>query len=581
MAAAPIDLEAGNGRRIVGRGMLEDDDAVRSEQPGRTREDLGESARADVGIGRIEEDDPEGALDLEQGAVDLHGEDLDAVIGAQGPSILADGGDRVPRVLDEDRAGGPSGQGLEGERTAARIEIENTGGGLVFGLVTELPVGDEHREEGLANPVRGRPGGRSSWSRKGTRTPASAGDAHSPTAPASERTPFDPCGESGIVSSSMARRALASLLVLVATLLAGGVLLPRTAHADPPGAHTVPVAVLTFDSEDADEQADAITGALRSRVRAAAGWSLIETTSALGMLTAAMRCPSRPTPECQAKIGEQLKTERYIWGVVTKGPSQGQVTAEIHLYQRGKPDSAFKESYADNLKDSNDDTLKKVAARIIERLGATVIGVVLVRSADATGEIVIDGEKRIPVDKSGVTRVELAAGGHSIEVTAPSGAPAKRNVLVIAGKETPAEFGAPPSTEPPPEPENPERTRKIIGGIAMGGGVVLGVFAIQQLLHYSDLQDRATDAVSNTPRGESCATDECKQLDSKSKAASGLAIGLGAASVVAIGVGAYFFFTAPSSSSTTGDAKTPPKRVTRVLPAMGPSSGSLSVVGTF
>ena len=32
-----------------------------------------------------------------------------------------------------------------------------------------------------------------------------------------------------------------------------------------PGAHTVPVAVLAFDSDDAEEQAEAITGAIRSR----------------------------------------------------------------------------------------------------------------------------------------------------------------------------------------------------------------------------------------------------------------------------------------------------------------------------
>jgi hypothetical protein len=54
-------------------------------------------------------------------------------------------------------------------------------------------------------------------------------------------------------------------------------------------------------------------------MRAAPGWSLTETTQSLGMLTAALRCPARPTLECQAKIGEQLKAERYIWGLLAKG----------------------------------------------------------------------------------------------------------------------------------------------------------------------------------------------------------------------------------------------------------------------
>src|SRR4051794_1055170 len=190
-------------------------------------------------------------------------------------------------------------------------------------------------------------------------------------------------------------RAFPTVLVLLLAVLA----LPHVAHADQPGAHTVPVAVLAFDSEDAEEQADAITGAVRSRIRAAQGWSLIETTQSLGMMTAAFKCPSRPPPDCQQKIAEQIKAERYIFGFVAKGPTAGSVTAEIHLYQKGKADTVLKETYADNLKDSNDDTLRKIAARIVERLGGTAVGVIVVRSSDQTGDVVVDGEKHVPLDK--------------------------------------------------------------------------------------------------------------------------------------------------------------------------------------
>ena len=162
--------------------------------------------------------------------------------------------------------------------------------------------------------------------------------------------------------------------VLFALIALMTLLVPRLSHADQGGGHTVPVAVLTFDSEDAEDQADAFTGALRSRIRAAQGWSLIETAQSLGMLTAALKCPSRPPPDCQQRIGEQLKAERYIWGYVAKGPQSGQVTAEIHLYQRGKPDTVIKENYADNLKDQNDDTLRKIAAHVLERLGGQAVG---------------------------------------------------------------------------------------------------------------------------------------------------------------------------------------------------------------
>ena len=369
------------------------------------------------------------------------------------------------------------------------------------------------------------------------------------------------------------------LVLLVLTVLA----LPRVARADQPGGHSVPVAVLAFDSEDSEEQADAITSAVRSRIRAAPGWSLIETTQSLGMLTAAMKCPTRPPPECQQKIAEQIKAERYIWGFVMKGPTQGQVTAEIHLYQKGKADTVLKESYADNLKDLNDDTLRKIATRIVERLGGTAVGIVIVKSTEQTGEIVVDGEKHVPLAQ-GTARVELAAGGHSIEL-APAGGPAvKRNVVVTAGRETVVEFTPQGAVEPPAE-GSPVKTRKIIGGISMGVGAVLGAVAVYEAINWnslvSDGKDYADTLEKPAQPGRECREydSKCIQIDKDAKTASALAWTLGGAGVVALGVGAFLFFS-DSSSSETNKAEAP-KPKTRVVPQVGGNSGGVMVLGSF
>ena len=386
---------------------------------------------------------------------------------------------------------------------------------------------------------------------------------------------------------------LSRLALLVLSIVLTGLALPRVARADQPGAHTVPVAVLAFDSDDAEEQADAITGALRSRVRAAQGWSLIETTQSLGMMTAAFKCPSRPPPECQQKIAEQIKSERYIFGFVAKGPTAGQVTAEIHLYQKGKPDTVLKETYADNLKDSNDDTLRKIAARIVERLGGTAVGVIVVKSADQTGEVVIDGEKHVPL-ANGTARVELAAGGHSVEVAPTTGASTKRNVLVTAGRETVVEFSAAATVEPPRE-EGKSHTRKIVGGVTMGAGVVLGAVAVIELISYLSLQSdgkKRADAISaadaNAHKGEECRTYDlgpngCGVIDSKAKTASGLAIGFGAGAAVALGVGAFLFFGDSGTTEKAATSEPPRSRPTqlRVVPSVGAGSGSLVLLGAF
>lgn len=383
----------------------------------------------------------------------------------------------------------------------------------------------------------------------------------------------------------MARRALVpSLFLFFVTLVAMAALIafPRTARADQAGGHSVPVAVLTLDSEDAEDNAEALTAALKSRVRNAAGWSLIDTPQSLGMLTAALKCPARPTPECQQKIADQIKAERYIYGFVTKGPQQGQVTAEIHLFQKGKADTVVKESYSDNLKDGNDDTLKKIAGRVVERLGGSAVGVVVVRAPDQTGEIVVDGEKHVPL-KDGVARIELAGGGHAIELAPTGGAITKRNVLVTPGRETVVEFTPTPKVV---EPEKPFPTRKVVGGGLAVVGIGLGVASVVSLFAYLDALDKGEErAKFVAPQGDTkCrefdfGTGSCDEFDSKAKKNSAVAIVTGAAGGLALAVGAYLFFTeskeSPSSSSAA--LATPPKPKVRIAPTLG----GMTVLGTF
>lgn len=385
----------------------------------------------------------------------------------------------------------------------------------------------------------------------------------------------------------MARRGIGLLFVLVVMIVM--LAAPRGARADQPGGHTVPVAVLAFDSEDAEDNAEAITAALRSRVRQAQGWSLIETTQSLGMLTAALKCPTRPDPACQQRIAETLKAERYIFGYVTKGPQQGQVTAEIHLYQRGKADTVLRESYSDNLKDGNDDTLRKIASRIVERLGGAAVGVVVVRAGDQQGEVVVDGEKHVPL-KDGQARIELAAGGHSIEL-APVGAPAtKRNVLVTAGRETVLEFTAMPAGGAPVE-EKPFPTKKVVGGVTLAVGVGLAVVAVISAVNYSDAISKGEDRAKvapippNVDKDTPCreydkGSNSCDQFDSDAKKSSAIALVTGGVSLVALGVGAYLLFSRDGSSeraSTPAAKATPQKPRARVVPSVG----GLAVVGTF
>ncbi len=395
----------------------------------------------------------------------------------------------------------------------------------------------------------------------------------------------------------MLRRWLVLALVVLAF-----VLFPRRqAHAEQSTAHSVSVAVLAFDSEDAEEQADALTGALRSRIRASQGWSLVETSQSLGMLTAALRCPTKPlTAECEQKIADQIKSERYIFGYVTKGPQANQVTAEIHLYQKSKPDTVIRESYADNLKDQNDDTLRKIAQRVLDRLGGTAVGTIVVRMGSENGEVIIDGDKRAPLEK-GTARVELSPGGHSVEVAVAGQAPQKRNVLVTAGKETVVDLalaGTTPSE--PPRSESSFPTRKVVGGSLAALGIGGGVFAGVMLAGYFDAKQKGEDyqnaaAVNpedpKLPPGQSadqaCSSGTlpsnatiCKTNDDATTKSTIFWVAAPAAAVL-LGAGAYFLLTdGGSDEKGTSSAKTKAPKP-RVTPSVGHNSAGLFLSGSF
>src|SRR5882762_4707486 len=122
-------------------------------------------------------------------------------------------------------------------------------------------------------------------------------------------------------------------------LLGGALFMSAVAHAEPPGPGVVPLHVIAIQSDDADDQAEALTAAIRSRVRAIRGFSLLDSDFALEVLTLGLKCGGVPDEACQNKIGDHIHADRYIWGIVRRSKSHRQVTAELHLWTRGRPSS--------------------------------------------------------------------------------------------------------------------------------------------------------------------------------------------------------------------------------------------------
>jgi hypothetical protein len=387
-------------------------------------------------------------------------------------------------------------------------------------------------------------------------------------------------------------------VVPLVLFVVGGLLMRLSGTAQAQAAKPQSLHVLEIDSEDADEQAEALTGAMRSRVRSAPGWVLLDTTQSLSMLTAALRCPSRPDTACLQRIGDQLKADRFVWGIISKAPGR-QVTADIHLWTRGKPDQAIRESYSDNLKDQNDDTLRKIAGRFFDRLtgGAAATMNVHVASAGApwVGEATLaaDDNQKVPLDH-GSAVIVLSGGPHVLEVHATGFTSLPQNVIAAPGVNQDLTFELTPVAIAPPPAAPVSNKRTVTWAVLVGGGTLIvasGVLGIVFEVERSKL---------NTERGNNYNTfsatpiqDPCNLMGigpnpqtTAGCSAHNTAQAVEIPMIVSFGVGAALAATgiwlltsdhkegqAPASASTLHDV--------RILPALGPRGGSLGLSATF
>src|SRR5580704_16460332 len=203
--------------------------------------------------------------------------------------------------------------------------------------------------------------------------------------------------------------------LVVLALVASFVLESRPAWAEPANGKATPVYVLSVWTNDVDDQADALTQALRSRVRQSPGWSLAQTNQSFETLSLALRCPPTPNQSCLDRIGDQLHADHYVWGTMAKEKA-GEVSVELRLWSRGKPQVEASETYNENLKDPGDEALRAVAGRLFAKLtsnGAT--GTLVVHAGTASGSVQVDGVTKGRLDE-GVARLDVPEGSHTVVV---------------------------------------------------------------------------------------------------------------------------------------------------------------------
>jgi hypothetical protein len=399
--------------------------------------------------------------------------------------------------------------------------------------------------------------------------------------------------------------------IALAWVCASVLLVCGSARAEPPNSHATPLYVLSVWTNDADDQADALTQQLRSRVRQMPGWSLLETSQSFETLAIALRCPPTPNQACLDRVGEHLHADHYVWGTMAKEKA-GEVTADIRLWSRGKPSTDASETYSENLKDPSDDALRAVAAKLIGKVlgSAAPMGVLVVHAGTGRGAVLVDGTTKGTLDE-GTARLNVAVGQHTVSVRLAGFEADSKSVTVAEGTEnevsvtltavsSESEHPAPEAEAAPERPGSPFPVRKVLAYSALVAGALLLAGAVAEGVAWENDKSASNNDRANIPASvnDVCsippgqppsvvmsAQDACTKNSNATGASTGAWIfgGIGAALV---GTGVVLLVTDPGHPTATEPAQAANRPVvTRptlsVQPSFGPHVAAFGLRVTF
>lgn len=369
------------------------------------------------------------------------------------------------------------------------------------------------------------------------------------------------------------------------------------ADADEPGPNALPVKVVSIKSDDALDQAEALTGALQKAVRGAQGWSLAEgKAQSLEFLILQMKCPEPIDAACEARIADVIKADRYLWGTVE--PSGDFVTGSLNYWVRGKGTSSTELKYSANLADASDDALIEVAKEAFTAVsGGPPKGGLRVTTGGIEAQLYVDGEPIGALAAEGAT-YQLPAGDHEIVVKAPGYADAETSVTVqpattVDASVTMVEVGEGSSVD-----------GRLIGGIvSLAVGVGAGAVGLWAALEVSgidgdedfqryqegfttedDVCEAARAGRASTAINPPAPSDVAAQCDTADDMEIVQAVMFPVAAVAA-GIGAFLLGTSSTLSGDGGgaadEAEEDEEVSVRIDPMVGPTAGRLQITVSF
>lgn len=212
-------------------------------------------------------------------------------------------------------------------------------------------------------------------------------------------------------------------------------------------AQELPVAVIGVQTENAFQQADALTAALRRAVDTTEGYAPQEGEWSLQMLVLGLECAEPPDAACEEKIAKQIKAERFVWGTIRIEGKE--VLGDLHFYQKGQPSQSVPLKFSSNLTDGVDETLIGVARDALGLIGAgTPKGRLRINAGDVNGDVFI-GQEKVGTMTKGVADVAVVPGDHVIRVVTTDGREMSANLSMKALEQKTISLAVPGPPAPP------------------------------------------------------------------------------------------------------------------------------------
>ncbi len=259
---------------------------------------------------------------------------------------------------------------------------------------------------------------------------------------------------------------------------------PFRAMADPAGPDALPITVLAVKTDDALQNASALTEAIRKAVRHSKGWSLGAGAQALEFLALQLKCAEPIDAACEARIADVIKTDRFIWSVVAFVDDGKTVVGSVSFFERGKGTNKAPVRYSSNLTDANGDALVKIANDVVAAItGGAPKGALRITTQGVAAQLYVDGQASGALPADGKT-IQLSSGRHTVVARAAGHADAEMTVVIKPASTIEVALKMEEVGE-----SKPTDARMIGGFIGLGIGVAAGAVGLWGALEVNKVRN--------------------------------------------------------------------------------------------